>query len=494
MMPSAVPASAATSGLASGRLPVLIQGGMGIGVSSWRLAQAVAREGQLGVVSGTGLDSVFCRRLQDGDPEGDLRRAMERFPIPGVAEEALRRFFIAGGRPADRPYRLLPLLRHPLGLPRQRFAMLASFVEVALAKEGHDGLVGMNLLTKVQLTNLPTLYGAMLAGVDFILMGAGIPKDIPGALDALAEHRPATLRLDIEGGTGDADEFMRFDPGEHLAEAPAGIRRPRFLPIIASHSLAAILARKANGRVDGFVVEGPTAGGHNAPPRGDAVRNERGEPVYGVRDEVDLGKMRELGLPFWLAGGTGDPARLRDALAAGAAGIQVGTLFAFTDESGMAPGLKRSVLAAVTRGEVDVYTDAEASPTGYPFKVVQWPEDPAAGVERERVCDVGYLRVAYKTPEGRIGYRCASEPEDQYVRKGGNLEDTFGRRCLCNSLLATVGLAQPREDGVLEPPLVTSGDDLRSMGKFLAGRDRYAARDVIAWLLAPPFETIGDHP
>jgi nitronate monooxygenase len=486
-MSSIQPAPSTASALATGRLPVIIQGGMGIGVSSWRLAHAVAREGQLGVVSGTGLDSVFARRLQDGDPDGALRRAMARFPVPGVAARALRDFHIEGGRSPEAPYRLLPLLRHPLDLDRQRFAMLASFVEVTLAKEGHDGVVGMNLLTKVQLQNLPLLYGAMLAGVDFILMGAGIPREIPGVLDALASHRPAELHFEVEGG-GDA-EFLRFDPADHVAGPPDGMRRPSFLPIIASHSLATILARKASGRVDGFVIEGPTAGGHNAPPRGEAARNERGEPVYGERDTVDLEKMRELGLPFWLAGGAGHPGRLREGLEAGAAGIQAGTLFAYADESGMDPAIKRSVLAAVARGEVDVYTDAEASPTGYPFKVVRWPDDPARGATRERVCDVGYLRVAYRTPEGRIGYRCASEPEHLYVRKGGKAEATVGRLCLCNSLLATVGLAQHREDGSVEPPLVTSGDDLRVLGAFLGGRTSYAASDVLAWLLgdsSPP--------
>jgi NAD(P)H-dependent flavin oxidoreductase YrpB (nitropropane dioxygenase family) len=464
---------------------------MGIGVSSWRLARAVAREGQLGVVSGTGLESVFVRRLQDGDEGGHLRRAMARFPLPEVAEETLRRHFRPEGRPAGEPYRLLPLHRHPLDVARQRQAMLAAFVEVALARVGHDGLVGMNLLTKVQLANLPLLYGAMLAGVDFILMGAGIPREIPGALDALAAHQPATLRLDVEGGVPESAPVLCFDPADHLDAAPAGLARPRFLPIISSHSLATMLVRKASGRVDGFVIEGPTAGGHNAPPRTEAPRNERGEPVYGTRDEVDLAKIRELGLPFWLAGGAGRPERLREALNEGAAGIQVGTLFAFSDESGMAASIKRSVLAAVGRGEVDVFTDAEASPTGYPFKVVQWPEDPAQGVPRERVCDVGYLRVAYATPEGTIGYRCASEPEEQYVKKGGRIEETVGRRCLCNSLLATVGLAQERDDGAVEPPLVTSGDDLRVLGSFLGGRTGYAARDVIAWLLETPPGAVG---
>jgi len=71
-MPDPIPSS----------LPRLIQGGMGVGVSSWRLARAVASRGHLGVVSGTAIDAVFVRRLQDGDPGGHLRRAMARFPVP----------------------------------------------------------------------------------------------------------------------------------------------------------------------------------------------------------------------------------------------------------------------------------------------------------------------------------------------------------------------------------------------------------------------------
>ena len=70
---------------------------MGAGVSNWRLAKAVSRAGQLGVVSGTALDVILARRLQVGDPEGDLRRAFEHFPIRSVVERVLRQFFIRGG-------------------------------------------------------------------------------------------------------------------------------------------------------------------------------------------------------------------------------------------------------------------------------------------------------------------------------------------------------------------------------------------------------------
>lgn len=363
--------------------------------------------------------------------------------------------------------------------------MLANFVEVWLAKEGHDGLVGVNLLTKLQLPTLAALYGAMLAGVDFVLMGAGIPKEIPAVLDAFAEHRSASLRLDVDGAGTDRVTRMVLDPADHWGALPPPLKRPAFLAIIASNSLATMLARKASGHVDGFVIEGPTAGGHNAPPRGTPVMNERGEPLYGPRDEVDLAEMRTLGLPFWLAGGTGSAGALREARAHGAAGIQVGTLFAYAEESGIADAYKRSVLAHAVRGAVDVFTDPRASPTSYPFKVVRWPEDPAATavLPRERVCDLGGLRVPYERPDGRLGYRCPAEPVDAYIEKGGLAKDTVGRHCLCNALMANIGHAQVRPGGT-EPPLLTSGDDLIMIGRFLNGRTEYTAADVIDYLLS----------
>jgi Holliday junction resolvase RusA-like endonuclease len=83
----------------AGMLPPIIQGGMGVGVSGWRLARAVSMAGQLGVVSGTALDLLLTRQLQLGDPGGHLRRALGAFPIPGAATRILEKFFIAGGKP-----------------------------------------------------------------------------------------------------------------------------------------------------------------------------------------------------------------------------------------------------------------------------------------------------------------------------------------------------------------------------------------------------------
>lgn len=464
-------------------LPKLIQGGMGVGVSNWRLAQAVASSGHLGVVSSTGLDTLMVRRLQDGDPEGHVRRAIAQFPWRDVAERVVAKWFRPAGRVAGQKYGLLPLFTCREDRDRDATTVLANFVEVWLARQGHLGEVGINLLTKIQPPTLPALYGAMLAGASWVLMGAGIPRDIPGALDRLAGHDAATMRYEVAGASAPVD--LSFDPGAHAPKPAQPLARPRFVPIVASHSLATMLLRKANGRVDGFVVEGPTAGGHNAPPRGEVELNERGEPLYGPRDTVDHEAMRDLGVPFWLAGGVGSPQGFAAALAAGAAGVQVGTLFAFCAESGLTDRLKDAVLAAARGDQLDVRTDPRASPTGYPFKVVSAPGLPESTPDRERICDLGYLRQAYVRPDGRIGHRCSGEPVDNFVQKGGTVEETDGRRCLCNGLMADIGFAQPRGDGA-ELPLVTAGDDLRSIGAFLAGRERYRAQDVVDHLLGAP--------
>jgi nitronate monooxygenase len=460
---------------------------MGVAVSSWRLARAVSMRRQLGVVSGTALDVVLARRLQLGDPTGDLRRAIRQFPDAAVAERVLESHFVPDGTRHGQPFASLPMLTAAPSVRRQELAVVGGFVEVFLAREGHRGSVGINFLEKIQLPTPATLYGALLAGVDDVLVGAGIPRDIPGLLEDLVRHQPAVLALHVTGAAADERFELFFDPREIVTAPLPTLRRPRFLAIVASATLAVSLARRSCG-VDGFVVEGPTAGGHNAPPRGPLTLVD-GQPVYGPRDEVDLAKFRALGLPFWLAGSCATPERLRQARCDGAAGIQVGTAFAFCDESGVDPALRARVLAEAADGGVRVFTDPLASPTGFPFKVAQLEgtlSEPDVYEARDRRCDLGYLRELYRRADGRLGYRCPAEPEGDYVRKGGRLEDTAGRKCVCNGLVATIGLGQWRGSRP-EPALVTAGDDARGLGRFMhGGRSSFSASDVIASLLDPP--------
>jgi nitronate monooxygenase len=216
--------------------------------------------------------------------------------------------------------------------------------------------------------------------------------------------------------------------------------------------------------------------------------NAAGEPIYGERDRVDIAGLRILGVPFWMAGGYGSAAKVREALEQGATGVQVGTAFEFSEESALRPDLKSELLAQAIAGRGKVFTDPVASPTGYPFKVAQLQgsySDPAVTAARGRLCDLGLLREPYAEPDGSIGYRCAAEPVASYLAKGGKLEETVGRKCLCNALLANVGFQQTRRDGSVEPALVTVGDDLNTVAQFLApGRSTYSAAEVVESLLS----------
>jgi hypothetical protein len=73
---------------------------------------------------------------------------------------------------------------------------------------------------------------------------------------------------------------------------------------------------------------------------------------------------------------------------------------------------------------------------------------------------------------------------ESYVRKGGKLEDTIGRKCLCNGLTANIGLGQKQSGGAVENPLLTAGDDVGQIARFLKpGRTSYSAAEVVEALL-----------
>jgi nitronate monooxygenase len=366
--------------------------------------------------------------------------------------------------------------------------VVGNFVEVFLAKEGHSGPVGINYLEKIQLPSVPSILGAMLAGVDVVLVGAGIPLAIPGVLDSLSRWETVEINLTVEQNPDRHGYVQRFDQREHFSGELPELARPNFLAIIASDTLARTMVKRASGYVNGFVVEHHSAGGHNAPPRRARGADSNAPRQYGERDIPDLDVIANLGRPFWLAGSNASPEKLAEARAAGAHGIQVGTAFAFSRESGIIPEIKHRVLRAQKTGTLHVRTDFNSSPAGFPFKVVEL-EGTASDEEtygaRERVCDLGYLRRLYAKTESTMGYRCPGEPEKNFLAKGGTIEATIGKRCVCNGLLATVGLGQTR-NGVSEPPLVTSGDDYSFLPHVTRGDDvDYGAADVIEYLTRP---------
>ena len=466
--------------------PTVIQGGMGVAVSSWQLAREVSRCGELGVVSGTALDGVLARVLQDGDPGGHRRRALAHFPSQEMAQRILDTYFLEGGRAPGQPYRPHPTLTISPRRAAIELNLVGNFSEVWLAKEGHSGVVGINMLEKIQTASLSAILGAMLADVDYVIMGAGVPREIPRLLTEYAAGRTGHLTIDVVNST--TTHRAALNPVTAMGDDLPPLRRPNFLAIVTLHVLADYLNRDPEIRPDGFIVEGPRAGGHSSPPRGKVVLDEAGDPVYGARDDADLEKVAKVGLPFWVAGGYATPEKVAEARAAGAAGVQIGTLFALAQESGLTPALRNRLTSELEAGTLVVRNDPRASPTGFPFKVAQLSDtlsEDEVYAARERICDLGYLRIPVEREDKSITYRCPSEPLKPYLRKGGAEEDTVGRKCLCNALMANIGLGQLRKDGYEEQPAITLGQDLdgaTALSALYPGG--WTARQAVEWLLS----------
>lgn len=467
--------------------PEIVQGGMGVGVSLWPLARAVSRLGGIGVISGTLVEVVVARTLQMGDPRGHIRWALAHFPVKEVADRVIAEHFIPRGKASEARFKDVPLFGMSPKKSLTDLIVCANFAEVFLAKEGHRGLVGINLLEKVQLPTMCALYGAMLAGVDCVFVGAGIPKQVPTVLDNLSRHNYASYKIDVVGAMVGDDVRQCFDPKAFLeGRKLPRLRRPHFFPIVSSPSIIKRFFMDKPGAIQGFVVELPPAGGHNAPPRGEKQFNERDEPIYGERDAIDWKGCAALGLPFWVGGGYASPEKLIEARAHGAQGIQAGSIFALCEESGMDEILKVVSRKMAFRGELEIFTDPHASPSGLPFKVANLPCTLAfasAYNSRSRVCALGRLRTPYRMKDGKVGFRCPSENAAAFVAKGGSEEETQGRKCLCNGLLATAGFPQRQPNGYLEPPIVTLGSDMSFVSAFMKKEDdSYTTEDVMKYL------------
>ncbi len=503
----------------------LIQGGMGVYVSNWRLARAVASEQRgatAGTVSGTALDVVYVRLLQLGDPGGHARRALAAFDRTfgvTIGQRICERYFVDGGKAPTARFKSSPMVavRGQVGGPASatidgtmtlrldpaviELLIATAFAEVWLAKEGHRGAIFMNFLNKIELPLPFVMYGAMLAGVDGVVVGAGNPEGLPALCSRLAQHEPVQRDLAVLY-QGAGERFaLAFDPRQvgdgALAHRP--LKRPAFLAIVTLPELAQALAASASEPPDGLIVENHTAGGHNANPVGPLHCDESGQPIYGPRDAADLAAIRAVGLPFWLAGGYGSREQLQLALDMGATGIQVGSAFALAEESGMRAEYRSAIFEALRSGidDASLVRTTLVSPTGFSFKVVQIAgtlADQEVFTQRQRICDIGLLQQVGVTAADDQGtrslfQRCAAGPVEGYLGKRGLVRNTEERRCLCNGLLACVGLGQIKEhDGQFseEPAIVTLGGQLDGVRRLSRnGQVRYWARDVVADILGP---------
>jgi len=504
----------------------LIQGGMGVHVSNWRLAKSVARQRPgvtVGTVSGTALDVVYVRLLQLGDPGGHARRALQalddKFSVT-IGRKVCDRYFIEGGKAPDARYRSAPMqivqthdgqrsfplplntnTNTPLKLDDDIIELLIAtgFAEVWLAKEGHSGKIFINFLKKIELPLVYVLYGAMLAGVDGIIVGAGNPEGLPALCQQLAAHNEISHEISMLYRESGEAFTISFDPKQiadgKFAQRP--LSTPIFLAIVSLERLVKMLVESSSQPPDGYIIEHHTAGGHNANPLGPMLKDQLGQPIYTSKDEADLAEIRALNIPFWLAGGYGSRPKMQEALAAGANGIQVGTVFALTEESGMKAEYRSAILAALKNGtnNTDMVRTTIFSPTGFSFKVVQLQDTLSSDdvyTSRKRICDIGMLQQrGFSKPDKNgdrvLFQRCPSGPIEPFVKNRGLQRNTDERRCICNGLLACVGLGQVKEiQGKLveEPAIVTLGQHLDGVCRLSRhGQTPYHVQDVVADLL-----------
>ncbi len=464
------------------RLPEIIQAGMGIDISNFLLAKKCSIRGAIGTVSCTAAERILANKLQLGDVGGYCRRILrEHFPFPEVSERILAQYFVEGGKKPEQKFKDVPLFSFSPPSHLIELAVAASFVFVFLAKEGHTNPISVNYLEKLQIAHIYHLTGAMLADVDLVTMGAGITLQIPAVLDAIAAGGSPSYRASVEGSK-EGTKTITFNPREFFGERfPKKLRRPGFLPIVSTDVLASLMVSKLpGGSIQGFVIETPIAGGHNAPPRKKGVFDILGQPVYGAKDEVNFEKLCNLGIPFWIAGGFASPEGLAKAKSLGATGIQVGSAFALCEESGMGSVYRAKIRRLGFRGELVVRTDPTASPTGFPFKVPQLDgtiSEPTIYEARKRVCSRRALQFPAEY-NGKTIFRCSAEPIVDYLRKGGKLEDTVGARCLCNGLFSAADIGDPEE-----LPIFTMGDDVSFLRHLMSEEnDSYNAADAIAYL------------
>ena len=501
----------------------LIQGGMGVYVSNFRLANAVAacQPGvTAGTVSGTALDVVYVRLLQLGDPGGHIRSALAAFDAQfqvDIGGKIIHQYLIANGKPPGERFRYGPrqtlytqdgsqkmALPGDLPLPVQllvdqelvELLIATAFAEVWLAKRGHHGKVLINFLHKVQLPLVYALYGAMLAGVDGIVVGAGNPEGLPQMCTRLAQHLPVTTEHGLLYRESGETFQVDFDPQEMAAGrlAQESLKRPAFLAIVSLEALVGVLANSPTEPPDGFIIEHHTAGGHNAPPQGPLKKDALDQPIYSIQDEPDFDVISRYNKPFWLAGGYNSREKLLAAKQAGATGVQIGTAFALAQESGLSLVHKTALLDSLRQGasDADLVRTTLFSPTGYPFKVAQLPGTLAEETvyeRRNRVCDLGFLQqrgFSKPDPDGvrDLFQRCPAGPLSDFTRKRGLPFNAAGKRCLCNGLLAAVGLGNIHPTNDDEPAIVTLGNDLDAVRRLSSqGQVSYWACDVVRDLL-----------
>ncbi len=323
----------------------IIQGGMGVGVSLSPLASAVAREGGVGIVSSACLDRLVSKKAVKKHNTYD-----------------------------------------------------AAYEEVSVAKAS-GGIAGINIMVALVRDYEDSVRGALDAGADVIISGAGLPLGLPG-----------------------------IQPPKETA----------LIPIVSSARALELICKKwerLGYRPDAVVLEGPLAGGHLGFKIDQIdLESNRLENLFPPVKEM---AMKYGDIPVIVAGGIYTHEDIQRFIGMGANGVQMGTRFLATEESSASAEYKEAVIRA--QEEDIIVAHKPGSPCGLPFRVIKQSPMYVSAMRRLRPpkCDKGY--VLLKDSEGKFT-RCPAKESN---------EECF---CICNGLLSSAGYNRDKEE-----PLYTVG-------------------------------------
>lgn len=423
-------------------------------ISGSRLTGAAGKRGCLGTVALTGTDQRWLLAGANDDPR--LKEALKRFPYQDLVRE-----FWEIVKDVPRPWRgfrwefaqttgsdTIEACRK-----NEVLAIIGAWVEVTLAFDiaGEDADIGVNLMWELSQAFLPYLYGALLANAKYIMVGAGIPRNLAGIVTDLCHHcatdRELTVSLvDNAKGLGYLSSYkIQFDPSKYVEGNPPMIELPTVAPIISSNILIRVvseLLQEYDPKKVAVYAELPdNSGGHHMNPRG-AGHGEEVVAVYGERDyggfERLLEELISQKIPLWIGGDFCNPKGLAEARALGAEVVLGGTVFALSSDSGMRNDYRLTALKLIEDDKFKVEIRKDVSPAGLAFSVAN-----VSGTECDmpHACTIGLLLRFYQLPDegGALGTRCSAEPMVSFESKGGHLQ--FGRPtfCLCRRLMSTAG-------------------------------------------------------
>lgn len=334
----------------------IIQGGMGVGVSLHPLAQAVAREGGLGIVSSACIDRLVSKRT---------------------------------------------------GKKVNTYA--AAHEEVSLSKV-KGGFTGINIMMALMRDFTDSVKGALDAGADAIISGAGLPLNLPA-----------------------------IQPPKETA----------LIPIVSSARALDIIVKKwekLGYRPDAVVLEGPLAGGHLG-FRIDQVELECNKLENLLPPVKDMA-MKYGNIPVIVAGGIYTHSDIMKFMNMGADGVQMGTRFLATEESSATDAYKQAVILA--REEDIIVAHRPGSPCGLPFRVIRQSPMYVSSLQRKRTpkCDKGY--VLMKDADGKFTICPAKQDNENYF-------------CICNGLLSSGGYNTEKEEA-----LYTVGSNASRVDKIVS--------------------------